>query len=171
MFSVFYPDAYVEDVFSINYKDLYIKGYRGLIFDIDNTLVKHGGDSTSQVDELFSWLHEIGFVTILLSNNSERRIQRFNKNIQSEFVAAAEKPNPLAFLRAVEMTGCRKEECVVVGDQMFTDIRGANRAGIKSVLVKYIGFYKKEWKGFHRNMERVLLWFYKRSRQRRQTFP
>ena len=53
---------------------------------------------------------------------------------------------------------------MVVGDQLFTDILGANRAGLESILVKYIGYYKKEKKGIRRNLEKVLLWFYGHSR-------
>ena len=71
MFKIFYPYEYVKNVFSIDYDKLYSKGYRGLIFDIDNTLVHHGDDSTDEVDELFKYIQQIGFKTIILSNNSE----------------------------------------------------------------------------------------------------
>ena len=64
------PDKYVEDVFSIDYEDLYRQGFRGLIFDIDNTLVPHGADSDSKIDKLFQDIHSLGFKTLLLSNNS-----------------------------------------------------------------------------------------------------
>ena len=53
MFKRFYPYAYVDSVFAINYQKLYNMGYRGLIFDIDNTLVHHGDDSTPEIDDLF----------------------------------------------------------------------------------------------------------------------
>ena len=53
MFTRYYPHEYVESVFTIDYRKLYDKGYRGVIFDIDNTLVEHGGDSNSEVDALF----------------------------------------------------------------------------------------------------------------------
>ena len=155
----------MEDVFSIDYQQLFDKGCRGLIFDIDNTLVPHGADSTPEIDDLFSRLHGIGFKTILLSNNSEKRIRRFMKNIDTLFVAEAGKPDPDGFLRALDLLGCTKEEVVVVGDQVFTDIRGANRAGLRSILVKYIGHEKREWKGFHRYLEQLILLFYPRSRR------
>ena len=54
MFKKFYPYEYVESVFSIDYNKLYNKGYRGIIFDIDNTLVPHGTDSTKKIDDLFA---------------------------------------------------------------------------------------------------------------------
>ena len=71
MFKYFYPYEYVDSVFCINYNELYKKGYRGIIFDIDNTLVHHGDDSTKEIDELFKMIQKIGFKTCLLSNNNE----------------------------------------------------------------------------------------------------
>ena len=60
MFKVFYPYEYVDSVFSINYDELYNKGNRGIIFDIDNTLVHHGDDATKEIEELFKEIHNIG---------------------------------------------------------------------------------------------------------------
>ena len=77
MFKLFYPYEYVESVFSIDYNKLYDMGYRGLIFDIDNTLVHHGDDSTPEIDNLFKVIQNIGFKTLLLSNNNEERIKKF----------------------------------------------------------------------------------------------
>lgn len=164
LFNKYYPFEYVEDVFSIDYAKLFAMGYRGLIFDIDNTLVLHGADSTPAVDQLFREIHQAGLKTILLSNNSEKRILRFKANIDTPFICDADKPNPSAFDRAVAVLGCDKSEVLVIGDQVFTDICGANSSGIASILVKYIGYYKKEKKGIHRNIEKIILFFYSKSR-------
>ena len=72
-----YPYAYAESVFSIDYQKLYDKGYRGIIFDIDNTLVHHGDDSTKEVDDLFRLLQNMGWKTLLLTNNEEERVKRY----------------------------------------------------------------------------------------------
>ena len=69
MFKRYYPYARASSVFTIDYEKLYVKGFRGIIFDIDNTLVHHGDNSNPKVDSLFETLHEIGFTTVLLSNN------------------------------------------------------------------------------------------------------
>lgn len=79
MVKQYYPYAYVDSVFSIDYQKLYEKGFRGILFDIDNTLVHHGDDSTLEIDELFRKIHNIGLKTVLLSNNDKERIQRFIK--------------------------------------------------------------------------------------------
>ena len=75
MFRNFYPWEYSKSVFDIDYKKLYRQGYRGIIFDVDNTLVHHGDDSTPEVDQLFRTLHEIGFKTFLLTDNNEERVK------------------------------------------------------------------------------------------------
>lgn len=157
MFKLFYPHEYAQSVFSIDYQKLYDLGYRGLIFDIDNTLVHHGKDSTPEVDELFRTIHGIGLKTILLSNNSEARIQRFLRNIDSLYIYDAQKPKPAGYLKAVEMLDIRKEEAVMIGDQVFTDIFGANRSGIDSILVQFIRRPGETKIGIRRNLEKVIL--------------
>lgn len=166
----FYPYEYVEDVLSIDYQALRDKGFKGLIFDIDNTLVPHGADSTEQVDALFADLNAMGFTTLLLSNNNRQRIERFAKNINTLYIEEAGKPHPDCYLKAVDKMGLRNDEVLVIGDQLFTDIFGANRSRLPSILVKYIGFYKKEKKGIRRNLEKIVLWFYSHSRSQHRLF-
>jgi len=164
MLKLLYPYEYVERVFSIDYNKLYDKGYRGIIFDIDNTLVPHGKDSTKEIDELFRRIHEVGLKTLLLSNNSEERIQRFLKNIDSLYIYDAQKPKTANYLKAVEMMKIKKEEAVCVGDQVFTDIYGANRSGIDSILVQYIRAKNETKIGKRRTLEKVILKFYGMNR-------
>ena len=67
----------------IDYQKLYQKGFRGIIFDIDNTLVHHGDDSTPEIDDLFRKIQRLGLKTLLLSNNDRGRVERFIKNIDT----------------------------------------------------------------------------------------
>lgn len=165
-----YPYAYVDSVFSIDYRKLYEKGYRGLIFDIDNTLVHHGDDSTPEIDGLFRRLHELGFQTLLLSNNNEARVLRFKENIDCLYICDAEKPKPWGYLKAVEMMGIQKEEAILLGDQIFTDILGANRSGIASILVKFIRLPEETKFGKRRMVENMILKCYRRSRRYQNRF-
>lgn len=121
MFKRFYPYAYVDSVFAINYQKLYNMGYRGLIFDIDNTLVHHGDDSTPEIDDLFFRIQKMGFKTLLLSNNTEERIESFLKNIDSLYIHDARKPEKAGYEKAAEMLGIEKEKIMFIGDQVFTD--------------------------------------------------
>ncbi len=160
MLKMFYPYEYVESVFAIDYNKLYNNGYRGIMFDIDNTLVPHGDDSTKEIDELFKNIHSIGFKTLLLSNNGKDRIEKFNKNIGALYISNSEKPKKTNYLKGIEMMNIKKEETLFIGDQIFTDIYGANRSGVDNILVKYIGYYKKEKKGIRRNIEKIILRLY-----------
>lgn len=165
MLASYYPYAYVKSVFSIDYQKLYDNGFRGIIFDIDNTLVHHGDDSTPSADELFRKLHKIGFRTLLLSNNSEERVERFMKNIDTLSICDADKPDPTGYLRALEMLQVKREEAVVVGDQIFTDILGANRAGIAGILVAFIRTGNEKRLGKRRYIEFALLRLWKHSKK------
>ena len=164
MLKEYYPYAYAESVFFIDYDKLYAKGYRGLIFDIDNTLVHHGEDSTPEVDALFRRIQALGFKTLLLSNNSEKRILRFLENIDSMYIAEANKPDSGGYLEALRMLELQKEQVVCIGDQVFTDIRGANKSGIASILVRYLRYPDEKKIGIRRNLEKIILKFYFRSR-------
>ncbi|MBE6923791.1 MAG: YqeG family HAD IIIA-type phosphatase [Ruminococcaceae bacterium] len=164
MLRVYYPYEYVDSVFAIDYERLWALGYRAVIFDIDNTLVHHGKDSTEAVDALFPHIHSLGLKTLLLSNNSEQRIQRFCKNIDTLYIHEADKPDTAGYLKALEMLGLEKHQAVVVGDQVFTDIKGANRCGIASILVKYLRYPDEKKIGIRRNMEKIILKLYINSR-------
>lgn len=164
MFKIFYPYEYVDSVFSIDYNKLYNKGYRGIIFDIDNTLVHHGDDSTKEIDELFITIQNIGFKTLLLSNNNEERVKRFLNNIDSLYICDAEKPKVDNYIKAVEMMNIKKEETLFIGDQIFTDILGANKSGIANILVKFIRIKGETKIGKRRKIENIILKFYKRNK-------
>jgi len=165
MFKNFYPYEYVDNVFSINYNKLYENGYKGIIFDIDNTLVHHGDDSTKEIDELFKNIQNIGFKTFLLSNNTEERVLRFTKNINTLYICNAEKPKTTNYLKAVEIMNISKSKVLYIGDQVFTDILGANKSGIANILVKYIRTSNETKLGKRRQLENLILKIYKKNKK------
>lgn len=167
MLSKFFPYAYVKSAFSIDYQKLYNNGYRGLIFDIDNTLVPHGADSVPEVDEFFRYIKSLGFKTLLLSNNDAARVERFKKNIDTLYVCDAEKPKKGGYKKAVEKLGTDKDKILCIGDQVFTDILGANLSGIASILVRYIGYGETKKIGIRRRVENIILALYGISKKYR----
>lgn len=164
MFRIFYPDAYASDVFSIDYQKLYEKGFRALLFDIDNTLVPHNKAITPDIEGLFERLAAIGFKTVLVSDNSSSRVEEFAKSIACPFIHEAGKPNVSAYTRALELIDASPNEAVFIGDQMFIDIYGANKAGIKNIMVHYIVVNEKERIGIRRHIENFILFFYRLKR-------
>jgi HAD superfamily phosphatase (TIGR01668 family) len=163
--SKYFPYEYENDVFTIPYTLLYKSGIRGLIFDIDNTLVPHGKDTTPEVDALFRRLHGIGFATLLLSNNSVERIERFNVNIGTKYVADAEKPSPKGYMQALEILGLAPHEVVVIGDQVFTDVWAARNAKMRAILLPPIKDKTDIFTKFKRLLEKPILKKYERKKR------
>lgn len=93
MFERFFPDDYVASTYVIPFEKLYEEGYRGLIFDIDNTLVPHGAPADERAKALFARLKAIGFSSCLISNNQEPRVKMFNEEIQTNYIFNAHKPS------------------------------------------------------------------------------
>ncbi len=165
MLKKLYPYEYVESVFTIDYQKLYNKGYQGLIFDIDNTLVHHGDNSNKEIDNLFKTIQNIGFQTVLLSNNDDKRVKRFIKNIDTKYICDANKPKKENYLKAVELMNIPKDQAIFIGDQIFTDILGANRSKIACILVKYIRLKEETNIGKRRKLENIILNFYNKNKK------
>jgi HAD superfamily phosphatase (TIGR01668 family) len=162
----FYPDEYVASTYKIPFEKLYEEGYRGVIFDIDNTLVPHGAPADERAKKLFARLREIGFESCLISNNQEPRVKMFNEEIQTRYIYNAHKPSTKNYIRAMEEMGTDKGNTVFVGDQLFTDVWGAKRAGIHNILVKPIHPKEEIQIVLKRYLERIVLHFYKKQRRK-----
>jgi HAD superfamily phosphatase (TIGR01668 family) len=159
----FYPKRIADSSYVIDYEKLYSEGYRGILFDIDNTLVEHGADATPRAIELFAKLKKIGFQTCLISNNSDERVRRFNKNIGANYIHKANKPFIKNYIKATKIMGTRIDNTVFVGDQLFTDVYGANRIGMMTYLVKPIHPKEEIQIVFKRKLERIVLYFYRKD--------
>lgn len=162
MFDCFFPDEWVESAYDIDFEKLYKNGFRGVIFDIDNTLVPHGAPADERAIALFERLKGIGFHCCLLSNNQRERVASFNKKIQVHFIENAHKPSTKSYLKAVKLMETTKSTTVFVGDQLFTDVYGAKRSGIRSILVKPIHPKEEIQIILKRYLEKIVLFFYKR---------
>lgn len=135
MFRRFYPRAWVENAYDIDYEALYQKGIRGLIFDIDNTLVPHDAPPDSRSAALMKGLLERGFQVMTVSNNHEPRVRSLAEKLGIAYICDAGKPSPRGYLEACRRMGITPRQTACIGDQLFTDVLGANRAGIYSILV------------------------------------
>ncbi len=169
MFRKFYPAEMADSSYDIDYEELYQEGYRGLIYDIDNTLVEHGADANEQVIELFQRLNTMGFRICLLSNNKAPRVRRFYKGVtikgvKLHYIFDAHKPVTKNYRKAMLLMRTTKKNTLFIGDQLFTDVYGANRAGIRSVLVKPIAKTEEIQIVLKRKLERIVLHFYKKDR-------
>lgn len=160
MLRTFYPDEYITSTYRIPFEELYRKGYRGLVFDIDNTLVPHGAPADERAISLFERLREMGFSTCLISNNQEPRVRPFAERVQSKYVCNAHKPSRRNYIKAMEIMGTDRKNTLFVGDQLFTDVWGAKRTGMYSILVKPIHPKEEIQIVLKRYLERIVLHFY-----------
>lgn len=133
--------TYVADsIYDISVEALARRGIKLLLADLDNTLVPYGVPLPDQ--KLINWRDELaayGITLFVLSNNRhENRPRIFSEGLEVPFIGHAGKPGTHSFLKAMEDMRVTKEQTAIVGDQIFTDVLGGNRAGISTILVKPI---------------------------------
>lgn len=154
----FRPRLVAPTVFDIDLDGLWRRGIRGLILDLDNTLVAWGSDLVS--DRLLAWVSEArvrGFRLCLSANARARRVKQMAGRLNVPGIANAGKPRRRAFRRALQIMGTRPGETAVVGDQLFTDILGGNRLGLFTVLVAPLAPRDFVWTRLVRHPERLVL--------------
>ena len=140
-----FPDEEIPCVYDLDFALLYDRGYRGIIFDIDNTLVPHNASADARSKELFKKLSDIGFVTLILSNNKEERVKTFSDSIGADFyIYKAGKPARRGYRDAMKKMATDTDTTLFIGDQIFTDIWGAKKSGIYSILTSPIDKWHEE---------------------------
>ncbi len=156
---LFQPDLLKRRITDLTESDLRAWGIQGLLLDVDNTLTTH--DSQALSDEVEAWIEymrEVGFSLMIVSNAKESRVKPFADRIGLAFEYRAAKPLGIGFARARRRLGLSKSQCVVIGDQLFTDLLGAKCAGIRCVQVLPIELeYGKPFMMFKRRLERWLM--------------
>ncbi len=166
MLEKFYPDKYLESVDEIDFEIYYRQGIRGIISDIDNTLVPHGAPADEHATKLFQKLHAMGIDTCLISNNQEPRVAPFANAVQSKYIYNAHKPSMKNYKKAMELMGTDENSTLFIGDQIFTDIWGANRIGIQTIMVKQIDKKEEIQIVLKRIPEKFILWRWRKKLKR-----
>lgn len=170
--ALFYPTIYRRRITDVTADDLRALGVQGILLDIDNTLTTH--DNPVLDARVSAWLdamRQAGFALTVVSNNHEERVCPFAEAIGLRFQARAAKPLPRGYRGAAASMGLTPQQCVAVGDQIFTDILGANLAGMKSVLLEPIELeVEQKFIVFKRRLERVLLGTRRAKRRREEDY-
>ncbi|TMV46941.1 YqeG family HAD IIIA-type phosphatase [Paenibacillus mesophilus] len=159
------PQKRVRTIYEIDVQALWDTGVRGIITDLDNTLV--GAKHPQATPELLVWLKRlqtIGFKVVIVSNNNKLRVSRFSDPLSIPYIFRAKKPGNSAFRKAMAMMSLSPQQTVVIGDQMLTDVLGGNRLGLYTILVLPIelrdeGFFTK----INRRIEKAALSWMKRK--------
>lgn len=165
LLSAFYPDERAESTYAIDFAAWYRKGYRGLEFDVDNTLVPHGAPADQRSIALFRRLREIGFRTCLISNNRYARVKPFADALETEFISMAMKPFTGGYQRGCEVMGTDTAHTLFIGDQLFTDVWGARKAGLYSILVNPINPKEEVQIVLKRKLEKIVLEQYEKEQK------
>ena len=160
----FYPDEFKKNIYEIDYKMMYQKEYRGILFDIDNTLVPPDAPADEELLRLFESLHEMGFSCCFVSNNKEERVKSFSEKVGIPYIHNANKPLTKGLREGVEMVNEKPSKVFLVGDQIFTDVWGAKNAGIYCVLVRPLTHREDIGTSMRRVLEKIVLFFYNRKK-------
>ncbi len=165
MFEILRPKVYVNSVYNIDLKKLKkIKKIKGIIVDLDNTLVAWGEKEVSQ--RIVDWVKEakkIGLKICIVSNTNSKRVAELAQIFNIPYHSKYFKPFSIAFNNGLKILDTKKSETVVIGDQIFTDIWGGNRLKLLTILVTPI--VKKDSIGtfLHRNIEKIIISFWLRK--------
>jgi HAD superfamily phosphatase (TIGR01668 family) len=132
------PHSYRASIFDIDYKELKKQGIVALFFDLDNTII--GYDEAKLHENQVAFINQLkkDFKVIVLSNTNNKRVSLALSDLDVPFIWYATKPLKRGFRKALKMMNVKKEEAIMIGDQLMTDVFGANRIGIKTILVKSV---------------------------------
>jgi uncharacterized protein len=156
------PNIHVNSPFDLDIEVLKKNYIKGIIIDIDNTLVPWSVKCADQkVIDLVDKLIKAGFKLCILSNGTKNRVAEFNKDLKLPAVHNAAKPSRVSFRRALTLMDTKPENTAVIGDQIFTDILGGNRLGLFTVLVVPMSSKEFVWTKFVRQIEKLVLRKYK----------
>ena len=162
MFKILKPKVYVDSICNIDLMKLKkVKNIKGIIIDLDNTLVAWGEKEVSQKN--IDWVNEakkLGLKICIVSNTNSKRVAEFAKIFDVPYHSKYFKPFSIAFNNGLKILDTKKSETVVIGDQIFTDIWGGNRLKLLTILVPPI--VKKDSLGtfLHRNLEKIIISFW-----------
>lgn len=152
------PDFTVKNVHVLDEKFYKDRGIKAVIFDIDNTLVAHTEPTPPEdVCEYFELLKKWGIKYSIVSNNTVERVDSFCKELGVPYYGKALKPRKKYLKKVVDEMGVFSKETALVGDQLFTDMWGANRMGFVSVLVTAVGEDETSFVSFKRRFEKKIL--------------
>lgn len=164
MYNFLLPNEFVNSVYEITPEKLEKLGIRGIITDLDNTLIEwNRPDAPEEIANWMKMLQDAGIRIIIASNNNEERVKRFADPLGIPFIFRAKKPLGSAYLAALQQIHLKKNEVAMVGDQLLTDIYGANRQKLYTFLVRPVAESDGFVTLFNRFVERRVFNYLKRK--------
>ncbi|HOP65843.1 MAG TPA: YqeG family HAD IIIA-type phosphatase [Bacilli bacterium] len=163
MFKIFKPKMYYKDIFSVNYELLKEKGIKCLLFDLDNTIEPIIIPLPDDEDiAFFNKLKGMGFKVIIMSNGYKERVTKFAKKLKVDVIYFSLKPFVKSYLTMMYKYHLKPKEIAAIGDQLVTDIWGANNAKITSIFVDRICDIEKKGTKINRFFEKLILNYFQK---------
>lgn len=154
----FIPDIYQKSIYVIDYKALKQSGIKCLIFDLNNTIAPLNQPVPSKaLKDLFAYLESLKFKLIILSNSNQNRVAPFKEQLNVDAAFKSCKPSRTKYEKIVHLYHFKVHEIAAIGDQLLTDIYGANRMGFKSILINPISNQDTLITHFNRLVERYIM--------------
>jgi uncharacterized protein len=154
----FIPDIYAASLFTINYAKLKERGIKCLLIDLDNTIAPiFVREPSKEIKDLFRNLDDMGFKVIIMSNSGKARITPFKEELNVDSAYFSTKPLRRKYQRIMKIYKYDESEIAAIGDQIMTDVWGANRMGLTSIFVDKLGEPDFIFTKFNRFWERIIL--------------
>jgi len=159
--SLFLPDVYQKSIYSINYESLKTAGVSILIFDLDNTIVPiTANEPSKRVKDFFEDIKNMGFTPVIVSNSGRKRVEPFKDALFVDAACKAMKPLKSKYRKILAVYHVKPYEVAAIGDQVLTDVLGANRMGFISILVNQISTNDFSRTKLNRIVENMILKHY-----------
>ncbi len=154
----FIPDIYAQSIFTIDYKKLKKSGIKCILFDLDNTIAPlHSSKIDSRVKELFARLEDMNFKVIIFSNSNKKRLTPFKEALNVDTSYSSRKPLKGKYLKIMRLYKFSDTEVAAVGDQLLTDVFGANRVGFTSIFINQLSPEDFWFTKFNRFWENLII--------------
>lgn len=154
----FIPDIYAKNIFTIDYKKIKDRGIKCILFDLDNTMAPMGSKEPSkELKELFRYLDDLNFKVIIVSNSGQKRVTPFKEKLNVDSACLSCKPFSHKYRKILKIYKFKESEVAAIGDQILTDICGANHMGLTSIFVEKLSDDTFLGTKFNRLIEKVIL--------------
>jgi len=164
-----YPDIYINNVKEIDIKLLERYKIKGLILDIDNTLIDYDKNPLPGIEKWCNELKRQGIKMCILSNtNKVHKVKKIADMLNLEYKYFAHKPSKKGFSKAIKMLDLPPENIAAVGDQVFTDVWGGNRSNMLTILTKPIDKRDILLTRLKRPFEKIIIKMYVKKEEKKK---
>ncbi|MDX9691983.1 MAG: YqeG family HAD IIIA-type phosphatase [Acholeplasmataceae bacterium] len=139
------PSSYATSIFEIDYDKMKKQGIKSLFFDLDNTIIAYDESQLSDKHLAFFKALLKDFKIVVISNSGYKRVSEALIKLDVPYVHHSLKPTTRGLKKALKLAGTTKEETVLIGDQLMTDVLGASRFNIESILVRAVKRKSDRW--------------------------